>query len=49
MFKAYMPGQTVKLLMQSDGDIVVRKLVLTAELGEDAIGEAAAGDAGDEF
>lgn len=49
LFKAYMPGQTVKLLMQSDGDIVVRKLVLTAELGEDAIGEAAAGDAGDEF
>ncbi|KHF35093.1 Serine protease Do-like HtrB [Paenibacillus sp. P1XP2] len=49
LFKAYMPGQTVKLLMQSDGDIVVRKLVLTAELGEDAIGEAAAGDGGDEF
>lgn len=49
LFKAYMPGQTVKLLMQSDGDIVVRKLVLTAELGEDAIGEAVAGDAGDEF
>ncbi|WP_339322518.1 trypsin-like peptidase domain-containing protein [Paenibacillus sp. FSL W8-0194] len=49
LFKAYMPGQTVKLLMQSDGDIVVRKLVLTVELGEDAIGEAAAVDAGDEF
>lgn len=49
LFKAYMPGQTVKLLMQSDGDIVVRKLVLTAELGEGAIGEAAAVDAGDEF
>ncbi|GAB6991371.1 hypothetical protein JCM16418A_34210 [Paenibacillus pini] len=31
MFKAYMPGQTVKLLMQSGGDIVTRQLVLTRE------------------
>lgn len=31
LFKAYLPGQTVKLLMQSDGDIVVRKLVLTQQ------------------
>lgn len=31
LFKAYLPGQTVKLLMQSDGDIVIRKLVLTQQ------------------
>ncbi|OAB37722.1 trypsin [Paenibacillus macquariensis subsp. defensor] len=31
MFKAYLPGQTVKLLMQSDGDIVIRKLVLSRQ------------------
>lgn len=49
LFKSYMPGQTVKLLMQSDGDIVVRKLALTTDFGTDAIGEAAAGDSGDEF
>nr|WP_145162988.1 trypsin-like peptidase domain-containing protein [Paenibacillus terrae] len=29
MFKAFLPGQTVKLLMQSGGDIVERKLVLS--------------------
>ncbi len=28
LFKSYLPGATVRLLMQSDGDIVVRKLVL---------------------
>ncbi|ULO08025.1 serine protease [Paenibacillus sp. 19GGS1-52] len=28
LFKSYVPGATVRLLMQSDGDIVVRKLVL---------------------
>ncbi|MNR65521.1 hypothetical protein D3C85_1885950 [compost metagenome] len=27
-FKKYKPGAAVKLLMQSDGDIVTRKLVL---------------------
>lgn len=31
MFKSYMPGQTVRLLMQSGGDIVTRKLVLSRE------------------
>ncbi|MDR9853313.1 trypsin-like peptidase domain-containing protein [Paenibacillus sp. VCA1] len=49
LFKSYMPGQTVKLLMQSDGDIVVRKLVLSLDNGADSLYEAAAGDAGDEF
>lgn len=29
MFKSFLPGQTVKLLMQSGGDIVERKLVLS--------------------
>ncbi|OMD83070.1 MULTISPECIES: S1C family serine protease [Paenibacillus] len=29
LFKSYLPGATVRLVMQSDGDIVVRKLVLT--------------------
>ncbi|WP_239004663.1 S1C family serine protease [Paenibacillus tepidiphilus] len=29
LFKAYTPGKTVKLLMQSGGDIVARKLVLS--------------------
>ncbi|MRN54355.1 S1C family serine protease [Paenibacillus monticola] len=28
LFKSYVPGATVRLLMQSDGDIIVRKLVL---------------------
>ncbi|GIO33350.1 MULTISPECIES: S1C family serine protease [Paenibacillus] len=49
LFKSYMPGQTVKLLMQSDGDIVVRKLVLSLDNGADSLYETAAGDAGDEF
>ncbi|MGF7049246.1 serine protease Do [Paenibacillus sp. DS2015] len=30
LFKKYVSGQTVKLLMQSDGDIVIRKLVLSS-------------------
>ncbi|OZB93746.1 S1C family serine protease [Paenibacillus sp. XY044] len=38
MFKSFLPGQTVKLLMQSGGDIVERKLVL-----------AQAGAEGDDF
>lgn len=28
LFKSYSPGKTVRLVMQSDGDIVIRKLVL---------------------
>ncbi|GIP28646.1 hypothetical protein J23TS9_37760 [Paenibacillus sp. J23TS9] len=47
MFKSYMPGQTVKLLMQSDGDIVVRKLVLSQDSGEND--DLPADDSGDEF
>ncbi len=47
MFKSYLPGQTVSLLMQSDGDIVTRKLVLTQDSGSDE--NTAADDAGDEF
>ncbi|MWV46673.1 trypsin-like serine protease [Paenibacillus sp. HJL G12] len=47
MFKSYMPGQTVKLLMQSDGDIVTRKLVLTQGSGVDV--STLADDDGDEF
>lgn len=38
MFKSFAPGDTVKLLMQSDGDIVIRKLKLskhTAELSDE--------------
>lgn len=31
LFKTYVPGKTVKLMMQSDGDIVMRKLVLSTE------------------
>jgi serine protease Do len=34
MLKNYQPGQTVSVLMQSDGDIVKRKLVLTQDNGE---------------
>ncbi|MEC0241478.1 trypsin-like peptidase domain-containing protein [Paenibacillus dokdonensis] len=47
MFKSYMPGQTVKLLMQSDGDIVVRKLVLSQDSG--ASDDLPSDDSGDEF
>lgn len=50
MFKSYMPGQTVSLLMQSDGDIVTRKLVLSQDSGTDADLAANAAEAdGDEF
>ncbi|WP_314590284.1 trypsin-like peptidase domain-containing protein [Paenibacillus terrigena] len=31
LFKGYMPGQTVKLMMQSGGDLVERKLQLTEQ------------------
>ncbi|MNP25257.1 Periplasmic pH-dependent serine endoprotease DegQ precursor [compost metagenome] len=31
LFKSYQPGQVVKLFMQSDGDIVIRKLVLSRQ------------------
>jgi len=31
MFKGYMPGQTVKLMMQSGGDLVERKLQLSEQ------------------
>ncbi|AOZ93286.1 S1C family serine protease [Paenibacillus crassostreae] len=31
LFKTYAPSQTVKLLMQSDGDIVIRRLVLSRQ------------------
>ncbi|WP_044878776.1 S1C family serine protease [Paenibacillus sp. IHBB 10380] len=31
LFKKYVSGQTVKLMMQSDGDIVIRKLVLSSK------------------
>jgi serine protease Do len=31
LFKAYLPGQKVKLLMQSDGDIVSRTIVLSSQ------------------
>ncbi|MHA6532769.1 S1C family serine protease [Paenibacillus sp. BAC0078] len=42
-FKSYKPGTAVKLLMQSDGDIVTRKLVLSQ--GDPLIGgEEAGGD-----
>ncbi|MGW8958200.1 S1C family serine protease [Paenibacillus sp. NPDC055715] len=34
MLKSYQPGQTVSLLMQTDGDIVQRKLVLSQDNGE---------------
>ncbi|MEK4734068.1 S1C family serine protease [Paenibacillus sp. FSL L8-0641] len=34
LLKNYQPGQTVSVLMQSDGDIVKRKLVLTQDNGE---------------
>ncbi|QYK64308.1 trypsin-like peptidase domain-containing protein [Paenibacillus sp. S25] len=34
LLKNYQPGQTVNVLMQSDGDIVKRKLVLTQDNGE---------------
>lgn len=47
MFKSYMPGQTVKLLIQSDGDIVVRKLVLSQDSGSNE--DLPADDSGDEF
>ncbi|MDR0271207.1 trypsin-like peptidase domain-containing protein [Paenibacillus sp.] len=47
LFKSYMPGQTVKLLMQSGGDIVERKLVLSQDRSSGD--EWTAGDeAGDE-
>ena len=31
LFKKYVPGQTVKLLMQSDGDIVIRSMKLSRQ------------------
>ncbi len=34
LLKNYQPGQTISVLMQSDGDIVKRKLVLTQDSGE---------------
>lgn len=34
MFKSFAPGDTVKLLMQSEGDIVIRKLKLTKHTAE---------------
>ncbi|MGG1617631.1 S1C family serine protease [Paenibacillus sp. NRS-1782] len=34
LLKSYQPGQTVSLLMQTDGDIVKRKLVLSQDNGE---------------
>lgn len=44
LFKSYSPGTTVRLVMQSDGDIVIRKLVLTQ--GEPLLSEE--GSNGDE-
>ncbi|WP_449601513.1 S1C family serine protease [Paenibacillus sp. Marseille-Q9583] len=46
LFKSYSPGTTVRLVMQSDGDIVIRKLVLTQ--GDPLLSEEGAGADGDE-
>ncbi|WP_405175135.1 S1C family serine protease [Paenibacillus sp. FSL H8-0261] len=46
LFKSYSPGTTVRLVMQSDGDIVIRKLVLTQ--GDPLLSEEDAGADGDE-
>lgn len=46
LFKSYSPGTTVRLVMQSDGDIVIRKLVLT--LGDPLLSEEGSGTDGDE-
>lgn len=46
LFKSYSPGKTVRLVMQSDGDIVIRKLVLTQ--GDPLLSEEGSGTDGDE-
>lgn len=46
LFKSYSPGTTVRLVMQSDGDIVIRKLVLTQ--GDPLLSEEGSGADGDE-
>lgn len=46
LFKSYSPGTTVRLVMQSDGDIVIRKLVLTQ--GDPLLSEEGSGTDGDE-
>lgn len=46
LFKSYSPGKTVRLVMQSDGDIVVRKVVLTQ--GDPLLSEDGSGTDGDE-
>jgi serine protease Do len=46
LFKSYSPGKTVRLVMQSDGDIVVRTLVLTQ--GDPLLIEEGSGTDGDE-
>ncbi|MFD5021804.1 S1C family serine protease [Paenibacillus sp. NPDC058367] len=46
LFKSYSPGTTVRLVMQSDGDIVIRKLVLTQ--GDPLLSEEGAGADGEE-
>lgn len=48
MFKSFLPGQTVKLLMQSGGDIVERKLVLS-QAGADGDAYADESGPGEEF
>uniref|UniRef100_UPI00403F283B S1C family serine protease n=1 Tax=Paenibacillus sp. FSL F4-0243 TaxID=2954732 RepID=UPI00403F283B len=46
LFKSYSPGTTVRLVMQSDGDIIIRKLVLTQ--GDPLLSEEGSGADGDE-
>ncbi|MET3548167.1 serine protease Do [Paenibacillus favisporus] len=48
MFKSFLPGQTVKLLMQSGGDIVERKLVLS-QAGADGDAYNDESEPGEEF
>jgi len=47
LFKAYSPGAVVRLMMQSDGDIVVRRLVLGQ--GDPVVGGEGTGEAEDEI
>ncbi len=46
LLKSYSPGTTVRLVMQSDGDIVIRKLVLTQ--GDPLLSEEDSGTDGNE-
>ncbi|WP_375104176.1 S1C family serine protease [Paenibacillus sp. RS8] len=46
LFKSYSPGMTVRLVMQSEGDIIIRKLVLTQ--GDPLLSEEGSGTDGDE-